>query len=106
MLSIQVNNKCEECAHCNVCKWEDTFVKNLETISVSVEIPPSPLILSASCEYFTRKTINMRTIDSFPYYTIETPEPIMQLMQGNSKAIETLAHTETPDYTCRTGTNK
>lgn len=65
MLSIQVNNKCEECAHHNVCKWEDTFAKNLETISVSVEdIPPSPLILSASCEYFTRKTITARGINN------------------------------------------
>ena len=66
MLSIQVNNKCEECAHRNVCKWEDTFVKNLETISVSVEeILPSPLILSASCKYFTRMTITTRGINDF-----------------------------------------
>lgn len=65
MLSIQVNNKCEECAHHNICKWEDTFAKNLETISVSVEdIPPSPLILSASCGYFTRKTVTARSINN------------------------------------------
>ena len=65
MLSVQVNNKCEECAHHNVCKWKDTFAKNLETISVSVEeIPPSPLILSASCEYFTRMTITTRSINN------------------------------------------
>lgn len=66
MLSIQVNNKCEECAHHNICKWEDTFAKNLETISVSVEeIPPSPLIFSASCKYFMRKTITTRGISDF-----------------------------------------
>ena len=66
MLSIQVNNKCEECAHHNVCKWEDIFVRNLETISVSVEeIPPLPLVLSASCKYFTRMTITTRSINDF-----------------------------------------
>lgn len=65
MLSIRVNNKCEECAHHNICKWEDTFAKNLETISVSVEdIPPSLLILSASCKYFMRKTITTRSINN------------------------------------------
>lgn len=66
MLSIQVTNKCEECAHHNICKWEDIFVRNLETISVSVEeIPPSPLILSASCKHFTRMTITTRSINDF-----------------------------------------
>ena len=74
MLSIQVNNKCEECAHRNVCKWEDTFAKNLETISVSVEeIPPSPLVLSASCERFMRNPITAGCIrglaDSFATIT-------------------------------------
>ena len=66
MLSICVNNKCEECAHSGICKWEDTFARNLETIGVSVEeIPPSPLILSASCKYFMRKTITTRSINDF-----------------------------------------
>ena len=66
MLSVQVTNKCEECAHHNICKWEDIFVRNLETISASVEeTPPSPLILSASCGYFTRKTITIRSINDF-----------------------------------------
>ena len=66
MLSIQVTNKCEECAHHNVCKWEDIFVRNLETISASVEeIPPSPLILSASCERFMKTPITTRCVDSF-----------------------------------------
>lgn len=79
MLSIRVNNKCEECTHHNVCKWEDTFAKNLETISVSVEeILPSPLILSASCEYFTRMAITTRSInnlsDSFVTLTDHTEQ--------------------------------
>lgn len=70
MLSIQINNKCEECAHHNVCKWEDVFERNLETISVSVgEIPPSPLVLSASCGHFMRNPITAGCIrglaDSF-----------------------------------------
>ena len=66
MLSIQVNNKCEECAHHNICKWEDIFVRNLETISASVEeIPPSPLILSASCERFMKNPITIRRVNDF-----------------------------------------
>ena len=66
MLSVQVNNKCEECAHHNICKWEDIFVRNLETISASVEeIPPSPLILSASCERFMRIPITTRCVNDF-----------------------------------------
>ena len=66
MLSVQVTNKCEECAHHNVCKWEDIFARNLETISASVEeIPPSPLILSASCERFMRIPITTRCGSDF-----------------------------------------
>ena len=66
MLSVQVNNKCEECAHHNVCKWEDIFARNLEAISASVEeTPPSPLILSASCERFMKNPVTTRCIDSF-----------------------------------------
>ena len=66
MLSVQVTNKCEECAHHNICKWEDIFVRNLETISASVEeTPPSPLILSASCERFMRIPITTRCVSDF-----------------------------------------
>ena len=66
MLSVQVKNKCEECAHHNICKWEDIFVRNLESISASVEeIPPSPLILSASCEHFVKIPITTRCVNDF-----------------------------------------
>ena len=66
MLSVQVTNKCEECAHHNVFKWEDIFARNLEAISSSVEeTPPSPLILSASCERFMRTPITIRRVNDF-----------------------------------------